>query len=61
MFFFSCDDNIGNQIQQSAIREYHDGRVLLMWIAMVIIRSDGEFSGHDFQVFQGFLVSCFYL
>jgi hypothetical protein len=57
MFFFSCDDVIGNRIQQTAVRAYHDRRVLLIWITMVIIGSDGRFSAHDFQVFREFLVS----
>jgi hypothetical protein len=32
----------------------------LMWITMVIIGSEGEFSVHDFKVFREFLVSFFF-
>jgi len=61
MFFFLCDNIIRNRIQQTAVHAYHDGRVLLIWITMVIIGSDGRFSVHDFQVFREFLVSWLFI
>jgi hypothetical protein len=61
MFFFSCDNIIGERIQKSVIRSYQDGRVLLLWITMTIIGSNGGFSVHDFEVFREFLVGVFFI
>ncbi|KIM47245.1 hypothetical protein M413DRAFT_7791 [Hebeloma cylindrosporum] len=55
MYFFSCDEVVGARIQQAVTRSYHELRVLLMWITMAMLGSNGRFSTDDFQIFREYL------